>query len=133
MSVVHQTCLTVQVPLAIRRKPGRKTLVTPEDKASPASTTQTISTHADPALVKTLARAFRYQRLLDDGQYASITEMADGEKLDRGDMGRLVQLTLLAPNIIEAMLDGRQGNQFDLPSLLKPLPLSWMQQGGAQT
>lgn len=43
-----------------------------------------IPTRADPAVVKALARAFRYQRLLDEGKYASITEMAAAEKIERG-------------------------------------------------
>src|SRR5215211_7603858 len=54
-------------------------------------------TRADPVLVKALARAFRYQRLLDEERYASISEMAAAEKIDRGYLGRVLQLTLLAP------------------------------------
>ena len=86
-----------------------------------------IPTCADPALVKALARAFRYQRLLDDGQYASITEMADAEKLDRGYMGRLLQLTLLAPGLVSVILDGRT-TAISLPRLLNPLLTSWQEQ-----
>jgi hypothetical protein len=71
--------------------------------------------------VKALARVFRYQRMLDEGQYASITEMAEAERLDRGYVGRLLQLVLLAPNLVEAVLDGRQSEQLDLPPLMKPL------------
>ncbi|WP_052402296.1 hypothetical protein [Muricoccus aerilatus] len=121
--------LTVQVPLAIRRRPGRKTVVTPEGMVGATTPAPTIPTRADPALVKALARAFRYQKLLDEGRHASITEMAEAEKLDRGYMGRLLQLTLLAPNLVEALLDGRQPEQLGLSSLLKPLPLSWERQG----
>jgi hypothetical protein len=88
-------------------------------------------THGDPALVKALARAFRYHRMLDEGQYASITEMAGAEKLDRGYMGRLLQLTLLAPETVQTMLDGRQPEWLDLPLLLKPLPAEWKQQSRA--
>lgn len=131
MSAAQPGNLTVQVPLSIRYRPGRKTVVTPEGVVNSAVPRSTAQPHGDPALVKALARAFRYQRMLDEGQYASITEMAEAERLDRGYMGRLLQLTLLAPGIIEAMLDGRQGTQFYLPSLLKPFALSWEQQGGA--
>ncbi len=71
--------ITVRVPLTIRRRPGRKTVVMPVcqqgDKVVPA--------RADPALVKALARAFRYQRLLDE-EYASISEMAAAERIERG-------------------------------------------------
>jgi hypothetical protein len=86
---------------------------------------------ADPTLVKALARAFRYQRMLNEEHYASITEMAEAERLDRGYMGRLLQLTLLAPSLVEAVLDERQPEQLNLPALLKPLPMKWEQQGEA--
>ena len=76
--------LTVQVPLTIRRRPRRKTVVTPvrEEGATTA-----IPTRADPAMVKALAWAFRYQWLLDEGRYASISEMAVAEKIERGYLG----------------------------------------------
>ncbi|MFH5926914.1 hypothetical protein [Roseomonas xinghualingensis] len=120
--------LTVWVPLTIRRRPGRKTIVTPNGVALQAQATATTQTRGDPALVKALARAFRYQRMLDEGRYASISEMAAGEKLDRGYMGRLLQLTLLAPEIVEKVLDGRQPDQLDLPRLMQALPSAWSEQ-----
>jgi len=98
------TSITVRVPLSIRRRPGRKMVVTP---VSLGSDDNVIPTRADPALVKALARAFRYQRMLDGGTYASITELAAAEKLDRGYLGSLMKLTLLAPDIVEAVLNGR--------------------------
>jgi hypothetical protein len=63
--------LTVQVPLTIRRRPGRKTVVTPEGAAVPSASRPAAQTQGDPALVKALARAFRYQKLLDQGQYVN--------------------------------------------------------------
>jgi hypothetical protein len=116
--------VTVRVPLKIRRRPGRRTVVTPVVDGLPAHS----ATRADPALLKALARAFRYQRLLDEGRYASISEMAAAEKLDRGYLGRLLQLTLLAPDIVEAVLDGRQGADTDLARLMEPLPSEWSEQ-----
>jgi hypothetical protein len=118
------THITVRVPLRIRRRPGRKTVVTPVVDGLPAQTT----TRADPTLLKALARAFRYQRMLDDGRYASISEMAAAEKLDRGYLGRLLQLTLLAPDIVEAIVEGRQKEGVTLPRLMEPLPTEWKQQ-----
>jgi hypothetical protein len=131
MSASHPTSLTVQVPLKIRCRPGRKTVVTPEGMTGPATPAPAISPRADPALVKALARAFRYQKLLDEGQYASITELADAERLDRGYMGRLLQLTLLAPEIVQAALDGHQRERLTLPRLLKQLPSCWAEQHGS--
>jgi hypothetical protein len=116
--------VTVRVPLKIRRRPGRRTVVTPVVDGLPAHS----ATRADPALLKALARAFRYQRLLDEGRYASISEMAAAEKLDRGYIGRLLQLTLLAPDIVEAILDGRQPEGLGLPALLEPLSVAWTEQ-----
>jgi hypothetical protein len=98
------THVTVRVPLKIRRAPGRKMVVTP---IPPAGADPAIPTRADPAVVKALARAFRYQRMLDEGRYASITELAAAEKLDRGYLGSLLKLTLLAPDIVESVIDGR--------------------------
>ena len=114
--------LTVRVPLAIRHRPGRKTVVTPM-----AIGMAPVTTRADPTLVKALARAFRYQRMLDEGRYASISEMAAAEKVDRGYVGQVLRLTLLAPNIVEAILNGRDRG-LTLPALLEPLPVDWKQQ-----
>ncbi len=117
------TSITVRVPLSIRRRPGRKTVVTPvADGVAP------VTTRADPALVKALARAFRYQRLLDEGRYASISEMAEAEKVERGYLGTIMRLTLLAPDIVEAILDGRAPDGIALPSLLGPCSEAWAHQ-----
>lgn len=97
------TSITVRVPLAIRRRPGRKTVVTPVGVA------ETMQTRADPALVKALARAFRWQRMLDEGRYATISEMAAAEKIERGYLGKVLRLTLLPPWVVEAVVEGRQG------------------------
>jgi hypothetical protein len=78
-----------------------------------------VTTRVDPALLKALARAFRYQRLLDEGRYASISEMAAAERLERGYLGTLLRLTLLAPELVEAILEGRQANGMGLPQLLE--------------
>ena len=120
------TSITVRVPLTIRRRPGRKTVVTPVRMAGgdPA-----IPTRADPALVKALARAFRYQRLLVEGRYASISEMAKAERIERGCLGTLLRLTLLAPVIVEAILDGQQPVGMTLPALMEPFPAEW-ERGG---
>ena len=120
------TSITVRVPLTIRRRPGRKAVVMPEGGPATAPT----RTRADPALVKALARAFRYQRLLDEGRYASISEIAAAEKIERGYLGSLLRLTLLAPDIVEYILDGRQPQGVSLPRLLEPFPLAWDEQRG---
>ena len=118
------TSITVRVPLSIRRRPGRKTVVTPVRNGGEAA----LPKRADPALLKALARAFRYQRLLDQGQYASISEMAAAERIERGHLGSLLRLTLLAPDIVEAILGGRQPDALTLQRLIEPFPVCWAEQ-----
>ena len=79
--------------------------------------------HGDPALVKGLARGFRWQRMLEQGRYASISEMAKAEGVERGYVGSLLRLTLLAPPMIEAIVAGRQPDGVTLPALLEVVSL----------
>ena len=117
------TSITVRVPLKIRRRPGRKTVVTPVSREGDA-----VLTRADPALLKALARAVRYQRLLDEGRYASISEMAAAERIERGYVGSLLRLTLLDPALVEELMEGRAGLGARLPELLRPFPEIWKHQ-----
>lgn len=117
------TSITVRVPLAVRRRPGRTTVVTPLQEG-----VSSVATRADPTLVKALARAFRYQRLLDEGRYASISEIAQAERIECGYLGSLLRLTLLALNTVEAIIDGRSLESLNLPRLLDPFPVEWSAQ-----
>jgi len=69
--------------------------------------------------------------MLDQGRYASITEMAAVEKIERGYLGNLLRLTLLAPDIVSAVLDGQQPEGVTLPALLEPFPAEWAVQRAA--
>lgn len=116
--------VTVRVPLAIRKRGGRKVVVSPD--GSVLSTAQRrVTTNADPALLKALGRAFRWKRLLDDGTYASVSDIARAEELDRTYVGDVLRLTLLAPEIVEAIVEGRQPEGVTLPLLMKPFPVEW--------
>lgn len=114
--------ITVRVPLAIRARPGRNTVVSPTGEAY---TPSPVRTRADPALLKALARAFRWQRLLHEGRYASISELAGAERIERGYLGRVWQLTLLPPRMVEAIVDGRQGEDVTLPGLMGGVSAVW--------
>src|SRR5260370_27947942 len=94
------TNITVRVPLTIRRQPGRKTILSP----SGAPADPQICTRADPAMLKALARGFRWKRQLEDGRRCSISEIAKAERIGRGYIGSILRLSLLAPDIIEAIL-----------------------------
>jgi hypothetical protein len=114
--------IIVHVPLAVRPRPGRKTIVRPAGRAP------SIATHADPVMVKALARAFRWKRMLETGRYASISEIATIEKIDRGYVGSILRLTLLAPSIVEDIMNGRQPDGLALSRLMKPFPIAWADQ-----
>ncbi len=53
------------------------------------------------------------------------SKMAAAERIDRGYLGRMLQLTLLAPDIVEATLDGRHAAELGLPKLMRPFPVDW--------
>jgi hypothetical protein len=125
------TSVTVRVPLTIHRRGGRKMIISPDGVAMSAggrTPADIADTRGDPALVKALARAFRWKRMLDDGRYGSISELAAAEKINESYVSRVLRLTLLAPEIVEAILDGRQAAEMSLPELMKALPVEWERQ-----
>ena len=79
----------------------------------------------DNTLVKALARAFRWKRMLESGEFATIAELAEREGIAKSYMTRVLRLTLLAPDIVEAILDGKQGPDVMLARLLEPFPVDW--------
>ena len=118
--------LSVRVPFAVRKRGGRKLVITPDGE------THRPRPRVDSALVKALARAHRWQRVLESGECASITELAAAEKIDRSYLCRVLRLTLLAPELVEAILDGRQAEEVTLPVLIKGFPVEWEGQRGWQ-
>lgn len=105
------TTVTVTVPLTIRRRGGRKAIIAPDgSRLDPGGAGQAagfISIHGDPVQIKALARGFRWRRLLEEGRYASIRELAVAEKVDRAYVGRVLQMTLMPPKEVEAIIGGK--------------------------
>ena len=91
----------------------------------------TQSRRTDSTLVKALARAFRWKRLLESGEYATISELAEREGIAPSYMTRVLRLTLLAPDIVEAVLDGTQGPEVTLVRVLEPFAEEWAEQRAA--
>ena len=116
---------TVHVPMAFRQRGGRKLIVSPDGAAMPAVAPRQ---NIDNVLVKALARAFRWQKLLDRGVYNSIKEIAAKEKIDPSYVGDVLRLNLLAPDIIEMILDGRQRPDLQFEHLRNSFPLEWHEQ-----
>ena len=82
----------------------------------------------DNTLVKALARAFRWNRMLQSGEFATIAELAELEGIAPSYMTRVLRLTLLSPDIVEAILDGKQGSGGTLARVLEPFPAAWNEQ-----
>ncbi len=82
----------------------------------------------DNTLVKALARAFRWKRMLESGEYATVSELAEREGIAPSYMTRVIRLTLLAPDIIDAIIDGRQEPEVMLARVLEPFPAVWEEQ-----
>ncbi|WP_425101771.1 hypothetical protein [Tropicibacter sp. S64] len=112
--------VTLHVPFRVVKRGGRKEMQLP-DGAMPSRRT-------DSTLIKALARAFRWKHMLESGEFASISELAEKEGIAFTYMARVLRLTLLAPEIVEAILDGKQGPAVTLARGLEPFPLEWEEQ-----
>ncbi|OWU72793.1 hypothetical protein [Marinibacterium profundimaris] len=112
--------VTLHVPFRVLKRGGRKEMQLP-DGAMPSRRT-------DNALVKALARAFRWKRMLESGEFATIFELAEREGIAPSYMTRVLRLTLLAPDIVDAILDGKQGPEVTLAQMLNSSTVEWMEQ-----
>lgn len=121
-ALIPQT-VTLHVPFRVVRRGGRKEMQMPEGATQPRRT--------DNTLVKALARAFRWKRMLESGEFATIAELAEREGIAPSYMTRVLRLTLLAPDIIEGILDGKQGPKVTLAQVLEPFPVEWAAQSSS--
>ncbi len=119
--------VTVRVPISIRSRGGRKLVLAPDGVAF---TGPPIRRRIDSAMVKAIARAFRWRDMIENGTYATIREIAAAEKISESYVGRTLRLTLLAPNFVEGILEGRQAN-LKLDDLMTSFPVDWTAQSNA--
>jgi hypothetical protein len=115
--------LTIRIPMRLQRRGGRKLIMTPEGVAVPAR-----KPRRDETLVKALVRAHRWRRKIESGQAKSITDLAEQEGVAVAYVCRLLPLTCLAPDIVEAILDGRQPKGLRLAEMLGNGPVTWEEQ-----
>ena len=117
--------IIVHIPLTFRKRGGRKLVVTP-DGADWAP-----RPGIDNAMVKALARAFRWREMLESSKCTTVKDIADTEKINESYVGRVLRLTLLAPDIVEAVLGGRHPEQKTLAVLMRRFPTFWPAQRSA--
>jgi hypothetical protein len=118
---MNDQTVTVTVPFAIRKRGGRKLVITPDGVAAEPSTRARI----DSTLLKTLARGFRWRKLLETGDYATIEEIANAENINPSYVSRVLRMTLLAPEIVEAILAGKQPEGLTMAKAMEPFPVDW--------
>ncbi len=116
--------LIIRVPVQFKRRGGRKLIITPEG----ASEAVAAPTNVDDILVRTLVKAHRWRRRLESGKAKSITDLAEQEKMTIAYVAKLWPLTCLAPDIVAAILDGRQPRGLSVNRMLQTIPESWDEQ-----
>ena len=112
--------VTIKVPFAVYKRGGRKLVLAPDGAPVPPA-----APHVDSTLVKAIARAFRWQKMLETGRFATINEIARAEKINSSYVSRVLRLTLLAPATVEAILDGRGDAAPTLAEAMKVFPVEW--------
>ena len=120
-AVTDQPTITVHVPMTFTIRGGRKTILSDAVPAPPQP-------RIDNALLKALARAHRWRRMIESGEYASITELAKADGVNQSYACRVLRLSLLAPSIVTAILDGGHHSDVMLKDLMKLLPVRWDEQ-----
>ena len=116
--------IVVDIPMTWKRRGGRKVIIAPDgrDAWAPAKP------RPDETLIRALARAHRWKRMLEDGTYRSVSELSEAEGINKGFVSRLLNLTLLAPDIVEAVLHGRQPKGMTLKEFIPGAVPDWQQQ-----
>lgn len=114
------------VPLTIKRRQNRKVL-TPPPSSAPDSSVGGF----DESMIRTLGKGFHWQRQLDEGRYPHVSDLARKQKLERGWVSEILRMTLLAPDIITAIVEGRQPRHVNLHALrgrIDIIPRDWNEQ-----
>src|SRR5262245_54557322 len=125
---MEDNTITMHIPMMFRRRGGRKCIVAPDGSPLPATAPKF---NVDNVLVKALARGCRWRKLLDNGSYSTIKEIAANERLDASYVAEVLRLTLLAPDAVEMILDGRQPPGWQLRRFRKSFPVEWQAQRDA--
>ena len=117
ISVLDNGNVLVTVPITLRFRSGRKRVFFSANDAI----------EVDP-LVMNIARAFRWQKLIDSGVYRNANELAKAIGKDHAFVARTMRLTLLAPEIVHAILAGTLKRDIPIENFRKEMPIRWEDQ-----
>ena len=115
--------ITVRVPISIRKRGGRKVVLAPHGAMHDPR--KLFCQQIDNAMVKAIARGFRWREMLEGGSHATIREIAAAESINVSYVSRVLRLTLLAPDIIESLIRGHHAAAITLATLMRPFPSTW--------
>jgi hypothetical protein len=121
---LYGSAVTVRVPLAIKCRGGRKVVVSPDGQPIAAPIRQRV----DNTLLRALVQAFHWKNQLEVGKFATVSELAAAEGLNGSYVSHVLRLTLLAPDLVEAILEGRQPAMIQLQALVRAVPNFWDEQ-----
>jgi len=116
--------ISIEIPMTFKKRGGRRIFVLPDGSHGHPLPAATI----DNAMVKAVARAFRWQKLLENGIYSCIDDIAKAERICPSFVGKVFRLALLAPDIVAEILDGAQPASLTLKDMMKPFPVGWAEQ-----
>jgi hypothetical protein len=116
--------VSIEVPMSFKKRGGQKIIVLPDGSHGNPVPQATI----DNTMIKALARAFRWQKLIEDGTYSCLRDLAKVERIGPSFVSRIYRLVLLAPDTVEAILEGRQPAHLTLKDLMDPFPVEWAKQ-----
>lgn len=108
--------LSVRIPMRFEPRGGRKRIIGPGGE--PIVADAPMPSRVDDVLIRALAKAWRWKRMLEGGRFASIGDLAAAEKVNFSYLCRVLKLSLMPPSMVEAILDGRQGEGVTLEALL---------------
>ena len=115
-TILENGNLEVTIPIALRSRQGRKQIITPDGAESSRS------------LLSALARGRRWQRLIDEGRFANIKELATAIGKDPSQIARAIRLTRLSPAIVHRIIVGDTPDGISLAKLRGDLPVKWSEQ-----
>ena len=121
MTFTEGSSEVTDIPLSFRPRGGRTVIVLPDGSRGVVRREATI----DNTMIKVIARGFRWQRLLYDGTYATIEDLAAAEKINPSYVSRILRLAYLSPVVVQAILDGKHPAWLTMRHLLEPFPTDW--------
>ena len=117
--------VVIRIPMQLKTRRGRKEIIVPEGLPGARRS----KAEAQEPLLTALARAFHWQEMIESGWFSGVTELAAALGLDRSYVGRILRLTMLAPAIVEMIIEGREPSGMSLERLVKGTSLVWAEQG----